>query len=165
MFYTGEKTGTERWSDQWVNVPLFSMGGRSLCFLDDSQCLPCLVFLSLGDGDDEWCVQGGLYSSSAPRSSSFPQSAHLGGRKPGWWVLPHQTRYCARSFRVLRRKLGRCNVVVTWSEPQQGRMFVLLLDGHFHHFCSSHFSFLMQLMRPIVCSESGKESDPLRATP
>lgn len=54
-----EKTGTERWSDQWVDLPLFSVGVKSLCFLEDSW------FLSFG-GWWWWVVCAGwtlpLYS-------------------------------------------------------------------------------------------------------
>lgn len=35
-------------------------------------------------------------------------------------------------------------------------VFISMLDGHFHYFSSSNFSFLMPLMRHIVCSGSGK---------
>lgn len=137
-------------------VPFFSTGGRSLCFPEVSWCFPSLVFSSFG-GWWWWGV-------CIPPSLLFLPSLIIlfRGRKPGWQVLPHQT---AGSFGVPRRKPGCCSLVI-WSEPQQGRVFtfILMLDDHFHPFCSSHFSFLTQLMRPTVCSESGKASDSQRAS-
>lgn len=136
-------------------LPVFSTGGRSLCFPEDSWCCPSLVISSF-EGWWWWGV-------CIPPSLLFLPSliSLLGGRKQGDKCCPTRLQ----GHLGCQEETGKLFMVVIWSELQQGRVFkfILLLDDHFHPFGSSHSYFLTQLTRPRVCSGSGKASDSQRA--
>lgn len=141
----------------WVFL-FSSWVGEARVSLRTVDAFSVLFLCPLGNGDDEWLVQDGFYSSSPlPALLPFPSLPTL-WEEARRWVLPHQRRDSARSFRVLRRKWRRFNTVDIYLSPSKGGggVFISMLDGHFHYFSSSNFSFLMPLMRHIVCSGSGK---------
>lgn len=101
-------------------LPLFSTGGRSLCFPEDSWCCPSLVISSF-EGWWWWGV-------CIPPSLHFLPSliSLLGGRKAGWQVLSHQT---AGSSGVPRRnwEAARGGDLI-WASAGQG-IYIYIAAG------------------------------------
>lgn len=103
----------------WVFL-LSSWVGEACVSLRTVDAFSVLFLCPLGNGDDEWLVQDGFYSSSPlPALLPFPSLPTL-WEEARQWVLPHQRRDSERSFRVLRRKWRRFNTVDIYLSPSKG---------------------------------------------
>lgn len=103
----------------WVFL-FSSWVGEARVSLRTVDAFSVLFLCPLGNGDDEWLVQDGFYSSSPlPALLPFPSLPTL-WEEARQWVLPHQRRDSERSFRVLRRKWRRFNTVDIYLSPSKG---------------------------------------------